>query len=94
MLWVFYCVFLFDLNLSYNWTHLNRSCHEFVKYILFVNGHTFSVPAVLIAGLMYSAGKRTTFELELSWLEDSWPNCKYFFHLTNLAFWAIANIFS
>jgi len=55
------------LNLFYDWMHLNRSCHQFVKFILFVNGHTFSVPAVLIAGLMYPTGKRTSFKSGLSW---------------------------
>jgi len=61
-------VFFFSICASFTiGSHLDKGFHEFNELILFINGHTFSVPAVLRASLMYPARKRTSFKLGLSW---------------------------
>ena len=68
-------VFFFSICASFTiGSHLDRGFHEFDKLILFINGHTFPVPAVLRASLIYPARKRTVFKsgfiLALKWLDE------------------------
>ena len=49
-------VFFFLICASFTiGSHLDSGFHEFVQFILFINWHTFSVPAVLRASLKESA---------------------------------------